>query len=1130
MQLKQPPLLPFEKALAQELGVTPETYQRFKAEVAKNTKLEPSTIVAGPAVLPFLINLVIGVGFSLLGSLFKPKGRKPPQLTNKQDVGDTINQNQRRAPRYGFDSSQDVTTVGSYCPVVIARRETLDGVSYGGIRANLDLVWSQMWSIRGNQIFRGIYLLGRGPMGFVDPVGFALGNNTLVPYELAGDTFESARYSLYYSSNGGRLVSGDQIGGRKASADPANLQNNGGQDVFSHYGIDNTIARDFSVTARPTSGTTFGVYGHCPNGMGYRVAPRVRPTCNCALQTRAGGSYFIECEDDTSALADFWLSKYIWSSRSGIRGYRRGGSTFTPATGNQMTEVNVLVGDVLIYQLNKSTDSNTIIKFDDNNTDNDTPDSETELECTTVGSAVAGWQRAADDQLVEGSVFKCGSALAILAQRDSDGPDDWFTSEADNEPVGNGSTMEYELRVIRAGRVGFVGPDILNPPTSGTTLEPPFYDREDDMALLTVTDRYETASSFPQVMRVALASFGTTQPTRLVEIGFKSSVGISVNGFTNFRDCPKLVDINAKAGQNRSGAATSTSRINTSTFQSGTITKDEMRYSCGLLEYRDGPGEWQSFNAAAFAWRSSSNSPIYTYIRVQLPYISSSWQFRIEPLSAWEIRTQTGWNGDLIVLDPSSATGSRTDEAQNVSIFYNGYHLEEAQWDNAFRLTTIDTAVDVGYGFIEEDSMIDTYARLAERLPYNEIVPSCANGPEHEITYVNAITPNAQLATYSDLALIGLNIQAGPEISQLSQASQDVSSGYEMRSLLQNDVITSSHLLPDWIREKLTNKALGEGMYINDIQIDRASFQVAAQWCLDRRYFYDAIEERPLNTLTWLSQVLPTHLLQFTKRGSKFSLRPALVFGLPVPISGLFTAGNIAEDSFEMTLIPYSERQPIQALGIYREQSPALSSFEPGNFPQNRTILVRETARPTTDPLETFDLSDYCTSERHLIDALAHMIRRRRLVDHTISFKTTTEGLTSGLASGDYIQVAYDLIEFDTYAHGVITNEGQLVTTRPDLLPPGVHDCLTWDGSDSEPVQQLVTVNTFGTASPSGIMFAKRTVDTQLRTYEITRIGIDQEGYITIEASYHPCDAAGFSLLAQNWPIYSSDQNWTITR
>jgi hypothetical protein len=145
-----------------------------------------------------------------------------------------------------------------------------------------------------------------------------------------------------------------------------------------------------------------------------------------------------------------------------------------------------------------------------------------------------------------------------------------------------------------------------------------------------------------------------------------------------------------------------------------------------------------------------------------------------------------------------------------------------------------------------------------------------------------------------------------------------------------------------------------------------------------------------------------------------------------------------------------------------------------------------------------------------------------------IRFSTTPEGLTASLASGDYIQVAYDLIYFDSFAHGVITNAGVLVTTRPDLMTVGNHACLAWDGSSNRPADLTVVVNGDGTATPPGIMFARRNISNLLRTYEITRLGIDQTGAIQVEASYHPTDEQGFSLLAKGWCTYSSDSNWVL--
>jgi hypothetical protein len=424
--------------------------------------------------------------------------------------------------------------------------------------------------------------------------------------------------------------------------------------------------------------------------------------------------------------------------------------------------------------------------------------------------------------------------------------------------------------------------------------------------------------------------------------------------------------------------------------------------------------------------------------------------------------------------------------------------------------------------------MLDVYGRVAEKFCYDEITTTAQDGPEHEVVYVNVITPNVETADYNRLAITGVNVMAGSELQELSQASVGVEKGYQMRALRNSDAVESTNLLPDLIRELLTSRELGEGYAISDIQINQPRFLAAANWCYDRRYFYDGVIPGPLNLLSWIQTVCGSHLLNFSKRGSRFRLDPALVFDAPVPIAGLFTAGNIVKDTFEVSLIPYEERREFRAIGTYRVEGPNLDITEQGWFPLERTIQVQEKPTDFLLPIKEFDLSDYCTSRRHLIDALCYAIRVQRLVDHTITFRTTPDGITAGLGTGDYIKVAYELVSFDRFAHGIITNDGLLVTTQPDKMAPGSYPALTWDGSATDPTERSIIVAADGTATPAGVMFAVKDAKSELRVYTITKISMSRDGYIDITAAHHPCDEQGYSLLAKNWTTYVSDANWFI--
>jgi len=58
------------------------------------------------------------------------------------------------------------------------------------------------------------------------------------------------------------------------------------------------------------------------------------------------------------------------------------------------------------------------------------------------------------------------------------------------------------------------------------------------------------------------------------------------------------------------------------------------------------------------------------------------------------------------------------------------------------------------------------------------------------------------------------------------------------------------------------------------------------------------------------------------------------------------------------------EREPIQVSVRYREERASSDPTNPGIFPTEREVLVREVAPfgSDTDPVEALDLSDYVTN------------------------------------------------------------------------------------------------------------------------------------------------------------------------
>ncbi|MCP4832713.1 MAG: hypothetical protein GY886_10920, partial [Gammaproteobacteria bacterium] len=426
-------------------------------------------------------------------------------------------------------------------------------------------------------------------------------------------------------------------------------------------------------------------------------------------------------------------------------------------------------------------------------------------------------------------------------------------------------------------------------------------------------------------------------------------------------------------------------------------------------------------------------------------------------------------------------------------------------------------------------SLIDTWGKLAESFIFDEVVSS-ASAPEHEVTYVNEIVSNIDnndntyAPNYDNLALIGVNISSSVEWQQFSQFSCYVTGGKTCRQLRSSLAVGATHLFPDIVLDLMTNSTYGRGDLITDDMVNFPEFTAAANWCYSRKYFFDGVIADKINIRQWCADVAATHLLIFGESDGKFFLRPALQFDA-VAITGLFTAGNIVENSFKLQYFDPEERDPIQVSVRYREERASTNLDNPGIFPTVREVLVRESSASETVSLETIDMSDYCTSRQHAIDAAKFVARMRRIPTHTVSFTTTHEGVLMAMAPGDYIKVGMDATEYDEFNNGVVTPEGALVSTKS--LADGSYDVIAWNGdADTAPADTTLAVSNSGkTATPTGVVFTVKLPSTQVRTYQIERITPTEEGTFTIEAVHMPTNSSDILELADG---FDTAGNWSI--
>lgn len=1130
---RQPPLLPADLYLANMLwpDVSPEEaatkYRQFRAEVESRVRIDPGQPQAGVVLgIISIVSAVIYVGLTIAASFFKPKAPEQGNggITSTERQGSNLIVATRVAPQVGFDSVQQPTVLGSVIPVIWARREYLGpqdnpyrpAGKYGGIRVNLGLIWSQIFTIQGSQLLRAVFLLGEAPVAGLDHAGFAIGDNSLSTYEIqdAAASELVARATIYHNPNGGPIKSEHRILGRSAANDAGNSMNNGGPSVFCVRNAAQEIRPNFSYVTKPSTSTVFGLYSHIPNLMSLRALPRIKPTIRVTTKSIGDkGDFQVDCDDEPQALAEHWKSRYYFSLRSGITG-TSGGEFLQP-------------GDTITYTIDRRSDITTKIVFSSVNTDNSASETNGEATCVDIANVIASKQKSYDEALLIGEVYRIGSCLAVLVSREP--ANKVFISDADNEPPGKGQSMTYTFRVIRAGQVQtVVGWDYMDPNWSRKTINPEKWNRVSNMNSIDFDYRFKVCSSYPQIFRCAVATITLARSSRIFSLGIKSTVGITINGYTNLRDCKSLIKINQDAGMKyQSKRFRRNDKIGVTNFQSGTIQRNDTRVSCFQVYYREaGTTDWVLLDAV-WGIKSSTGEACFNSMRFEMP-TTKRWEVRFEPISSWELRTVGQLPAHVFVISDKSSNRNRSTLNNGVIVEWFGDVRNKDR--TTFNLPWLDPKDNVQINKADSFSFLDDWAMVAESFVYDQIQTTISRGPEHEIVYVNTFSGNEIPPTYDNISTVGLNIYASTEFNQLPQFSAYVTEGRVAKRLLENDNSASTHLFPDILRNYLTNMRYGVGAVVGEPLIDRESFERSSFWCQKRRYFYDAADSTRVNLLQWAADIGAFHLLELNDRAGKWALVPAVYFPEdgPIPYRALFTAGNIIENTLKVQFLSDAERQPISVSVKWREERQRADLTSTGFFPVEREVFVREADRPLNDPIESIDLSSFCTNPYHAVDVACYVIRMRRNITHSISFSTTPDGLNAGLAAGDYIRVAMDFRDYDAFSHGVILADGTLLSTRADLFGPGTHDVVAWDGVSESLSEITVTVDENGVASPTGIMFARRTTTGQVRSYKVERISVNEDGTIDIEAVQHPVDEEGYSMITKNWTTYKTNNYWVI--
>ena len=534
-------------------------------------------------------------------------------------------------------------------------------------------------------------------------------------------------------------------------------------------------------------------------------------------------------------------------------------------------------------------------------------------------------------------------------------------------------------------------------------------------------------------------------------------------------------------------------------------TRDISSTHTANVSYSFGDGK-----SAVIQWSATVTNNVRddgTYISGELIGYKRIWsRARITIISA----SGAGWTTNDRLLDYRSISPSNEFRgSMPTSICRVGEPVSNCSQLFAYiYITGVKTVINVGS--IEGTRIFENKSQLADVSFYsNLLTKSNESSPEHSITYVNEIVDNNATPNYTNMTMAGLALKASRTYAQLDQLRVWKDNGIPVLRFHPSEAgsVGPSNLFCDLVYYLLTDKTAGAGNLISNDQIKTTDFAAVALFLRTNKLFFDGAISSPSNIRDFITSVAPFFLCNFVIRDGLFSLVPAVpttangsISRGAIPISAMFTGGNIIEDSFSIEYLNSEERNDIQAIVRYREGAK-------NQLPVERTLNVRwNLSGATQNRIETFDMTQYCTSREHAVLAAKYILSVRKRITHTVKFKTTPDGLA--LAPGSYIRVVTQSSPYSGINNGVVSETGIITSATP--LANGNHSILYYKPPADAPISGTLSVSNGRTTQSAlyGAVFTVVTSTTLTNTYIVEQLTLDGEGLVEIVASHFPTDSS----------------------
>lgn len=424
-----------------------------------------------------------------------------------------------------------------------------------------------------------------------------------------------------------------------------------------------------------------------------------------------------------------------------------------------------------------------------------------------------------------------------------------------------------------------------------------------------------------------------------------------------------------------------------------------------------------------------------------------------------------------------------------------------------------------------------------------EVRHSNDSSPEHQVVYLNESIANDSEPTYFNMNMFGMSVRSTGRLVDVSQLRYWIPGGVECHRTYpdafifddQADDFGRSNLFTDLVWYLLTNKDTGAGDSISTAMLDEKSFELTSKFLVQNRIFCDVVIQDPINIREWATQVAPLMLCNFVMKSGEFAVVPAVPvtsageidLGRLVP-DAVFSEGNIIAESLTVEYLPEEDRAPFKASGTYREGQML-------QLPEEKNVFVRYAGNASagdqgdnlegTVPLEQFPMAEWCTQKDQAVLACKYMLALRKHVTHTVTFKTSPDGLA--LAPGDYIKVVTESNPFSDTRIGTVSETGAITSLEP--IKDGTYPVRYYvPGSEAVQEGELVIKDNVSTTLKN-VVFSWGGVTNDSGMYMVEQLTIGEDMLVEIIATSFPCDENGVPRISYDISQRDDSTMWAVS-